>query len=175
MVAEDRAHPVSEYPRDDSGIRLRTLTPSRKRLRPGDLFCVLPADGRYVFGRVIEVDIPPERAPGPACNLIYVYGERSDTKRPPPRKRLTPDRLLIPPMFINRLPWSRGYIETIAHWPLEPGDVLDQHCFRRFTGEYLDERGRRLPGPIEPCGEWGLSGYGALDEEVHEALGMVDW
>lgn len=158
----------------DREVRLARLTPSRKRLRPGDVFCVLPADGQYVFGRVIDVDLPYPPAPAPGANLVYVYDVRGDSKTPPPRDALTPDRLLIGPVFINRLGWSRGFIETVDHYELEPDDRLAQHCFHDFYLGFVDERGEPLPGPVEPCGAWGLASYLALDKEIHEALGMPD-
>jgi hypothetical protein len=160
-------------------VRLQKLQPSRKRLRPGDVFCMLPADGRYVFGRVIEVDIPFEEnefgfalAPMPESNLIYVYDARAQEPEPP-WEQLRRDRLLLPPMFINRLPWSRGYLQTVSNRPLEPADVLEEHCFRdEVFGRLYDLGGRPRSTVIEPCGTWGLKGYGGLDRIVHEALAL---
>jgi hypothetical protein len=175
MLAEERGKTPVAPGAVDPDCRLHRLRASRKRLRAGDVFCVLPEDGRYVFGRVIEVEMPYPPAPTPNSNLIYIYDHRSDAKEPPPRERLTPDRLLIGPMFINRLGWSRGYIETVGHYDPEPGDRLEQHCFHDYYKGFVDERGEPLLGPVEPCGFWGLSGYMALGERVNEALGMTAW
>jgi hypothetical protein len=150
---------------------LRPLKPSRKKLQPGDVFAMQLPDGGYVFGRVIAADLQVERAPMPGSNLIYIYRTRSHDKLPQ-REELTVKQLLLPPIFINRLPWTKGYFETVAHWPLEPDDILPRHCFRQFTGKYLDEFRRELPGPIEPCGEWGLASYRVIDDEVSDALGI---
>lgn len=153
-------------------IGLQLLKPSRARLQPGDVFVMLPPDDLYLFGRVILVDMPGDKAPMPRANLIYVYRHRSATKDPD-RDALKPDSLLLSPMYINRLPWSRGYFETVAHWPLEPDDLLQQHCFlSAWRGRYYDEFRNELPGPVEPVGDWGLHGYGSVDKQVSDALGI---
>jgi hypothetical protein len=149
---------------------MRVLTPSRKRLNPGDVF-VLQPDERYLFGRVIGTNT----AVGPmtGCILTYIYRVRSASMQIPPRPDLSPDKLLIPPIMTNRLPWSRGYFETIAHVPLEAGDVLTQHCFRSSGGKYYDEANNELPGPIEPVGVRGLHSYRTIDDAVSDALGIA--
>jgi hypothetical protein len=50
--------------------------------------------------------------------------------------------------------------------------LLEQYCFRRWTGEYLDDKGQRLPGPVERCGDWGLSSYLWLDDQIADKLGI---
>lgn len=42
---------------------LQFLCKSRKRLNAGDVFAMQLPDGRYLFGRVIGVSLPRERAP----------------------------------------------------------------------------------------------------------------
>lgn len=148
------------------------LRPSRKKLRPGDIFVMQYQQVGFLFGRVIRVDIPRGKAPMPGCNLIYIYDERS----PMPdleRVRLTPDHLLIPPSFINRLPWSRGYFETIRSAPLLDEDLLQRHCFdasfmKRIS--FRDLEGAELDRPTQPCGKWGLHSYASLDDEISDAL-----
>ena len=81
------------------------------------------------------------------------------------------DRLLFAPLVINRLPWSRGYFETIANLPLGEGQVLKQHCFEA-NGRYYDEKDRELPGPTAPCGLRGLESFRTVDDSVSQALGI---
>jgi hypothetical protein len=151
---------------------LQVLKPSRKRLRVGDVFCLQLPDNSYLFGRVILVDRPRESAPMPTANLIYVYGHRSEHKLPQPDE-LSPGDLLLPPLWINRLPWSRGYFETVAHWPLHEADLLAEHCFRSAAQEkYFDQYGNDLSGSVEPCGDWGLHSYRTIDDEISAALGI---
>ncbi|MDQ2584913.1 immunity 26/phosphotriesterase HocA family protein [Saccharothrix yanglingensis] len=144
---------------------------SRKAVRAGDVFALHLADGRFLFGRVVAADLPRERAPMPGANLVYVYGPPSD-EPVPDLARLRPDALLIPPLFINRLPWSKGYFRPVAHHDLAEGDVLAHHCFRTADGQHLDERGAPVARRTEPCGTWGLAGYVAVDRQVGRALGL---
>jgi hypothetical protein len=80
---------------------------------------------------------------------------------------------LVPPILINRVPWSRGYFETIDHRPLEQEDLLQQHCFlSSVRGQYFDEKGHELPGPVEPVGSYGLNSFRTADDEISDALGF---
>ena len=151
--------------------KFRVLRPSRKKPVPGDIFALQLANGDYYFGRVILADLPRDRAPMPGAYLAYIYRERFVTKQPA-MAALRRDALLIPPFFINRMPWTRGYFETVAHQDLTPDDLVSQHCFRDFTGTYFDETGAPLEGAVEPCGEWGLASYRAIDNEVSDKLGI---
>jgi len=156
----------------DVQTNLQVLRPSRVKLRAGDVFAMLPPDGLFLFGRVILVDLPSGRAPMPGANLIYIYRHRSPSKVPD-RSALDPEDLLLPPLFINRLPWSKGYFETVVHWPLEPGDLRSNHCFLSAgRGRYFDREGNELPGPIEPVGDWGLHSYRTIDDAISDALGF---
>lgn len=76
------------------------------------------------------------------------------------------------PRYTNRLGWSRGYFENVDSRPLSSDDLLEQHCFRRHTGQYFDEKGQQLPGPVEPCGDWVLSSFLRIDDLVSEAIGI---
>jgi hypothetical protein len=154
-----------------SSTNIRVLKPSRKKPADGDIFALQLPDDQYLFGRVIYADLSLENAPMPGSHLIYVYDHVSREKRPA-LHRLKPDRLLLPPIFINRMPWTKGYFETVDTQPLSDGDLLAQHCFRRWTGDYVDEQRHRLPAPVEPCGEWGLSSYRWLDDQLSDKLGI---
>jgi hypothetical protein len=107
----------------------------------------------------------------PGANLIYIYAYQSESMMPD-EARLRPGDLLIPPVWTNRLGWTKGVFATISSGMLQPTALLPQHCFRRHDGVYLDETGRRLPGPVEPCGEWGLVSYRWIDDRISDALGI---
>ncbi len=109
----------------------------------------------------------------PAAILIYVYRRCFVSREPPDRSLLSCNDLLVPPMMTNRLPWSRGYFETVGYWPLDTDDVLPQHCFfSPVRGRYFDEAVNELPGPVEPVGDYGLHSYRSIDDAVSEALGF---
>ena len=155
---------------------IQVLTPSRKTQHPGDVFTVGLPDQTFIFGRVISTTATWTIASnaGPA-NLIYLYRERSAAKQLPALAALRPDRLLVRPIMTNRLPWSRGYFETLAHVPLTPADVLAQHCFRFPMGSgvrYFDDLGNELLEHPEPVGELALDSFRTIDDEISEALGI---
>lgn len=151
---------------------LRVLRRSRKQPEIGDLFAMQVPDGRYLFGRVIDVDLAGERSPTPNSHLLYIYNVLQHDKTIDFDK-LTRDQLLLPPVHTNRLGWARGYFETIAHRSLRPSDVLEQHCFWDvITESYVDRKGRPLANPGGRCGTWGLISYLGIDDEVSDALGI---
>lgn len=154
----------------DVATNLKVLKRSRTRPQAGDVFAMQLPDNRYLFGRVIGADIPRERAPMPGANLIYVYDVVTDCKEP--ASPLLPDNLLLPPVFTNRLPWTKGYFETVEHRTLHPQDLLPRHCFQGLAGELFDESGRRLDRRSEPCGVWGVASYRRLDDLISDAVNI---
>jgi hypothetical protein len=159
----------------DVQTNLRILKPSRKAPKPGDVFVMQLPDESYLSGRVITPAARWTKAEGagPAV-LIYIYRARSDSKDVPLREELRPDRLLVSPIMTNRLPWSRGYFETIATIPLDVDDVLRQHCFSdaSVTGKYFDEMSNEVAGPVEPVGDYGLHSFRTIDDQVSDAVGI---
>ncbi len=146
---------------------MRVLTPSRKAVKPGDIFVMQLRDDEYIFGRVIRTDAMIDEMQN--VILIYVYRAFSFDKTAIPV--LNRDQLLIAPDLINRLGWSRGYFEMVAHHPLTPEDVLPVHCFQSyFSGKYFDEYNHQLPEKHEPCGQYGLGNYRVIDDLVSRAL-----
>ncbi|MGI6870263.1 immunity 26/phosphotriesterase HocA family protein [Amycolatopsis sp. 3B14] len=150
---------------------IRILKSSRKRLAPGDVFAVQMPDDLYSFGRVIKTDVPIHAMTRNI--LIYVFQTRSESKDVPPRELLRPEQLLMPPLLINRLPWSRGYFEHLGNLPLEAGEVLPVHCFWSFSRKvHYDDAGNVLPGPVGPVGSHELNSFRTFDDKISDALGV---
>lgn len=150
-------------------MNLAILKKSRREPREGDIFVMLPPDGQFLFGRVIDTNARPF---GPDFRgvLIYIYRTRAAVKTPAPELRRSD--LLIPPKMTNRLPWSRGYFEHLEERPLSSEDRLPQHCFKDTLGGYRDQAGDVVPGPVEPVGLFALSSYRTIDDAISEALGI---
>jgi hypothetical protein len=156
----------------DAQTNLRVIRKSRKALVVGDIFAMQLPNDLYLFGRVVLVEPPYPAAPGPCCNLVYIYAYQSQDQTPD-LAQLAPSKLLIPPIWTNRLGWTRGVFETILNRPLIDADILRQHCFDDGLRKcFVDERGRHLAGRVEPCGEWGLASYRYIDNRISEALGF---
>lgn len=156
---------------------LKVLKRTRRHPEPGDIFFMQLPSELYMFGRVILADVPQSRAPMPGANLIYIYKWQSRTPQPE-YGELLPNKLLIPPLWTNNLPWTRGYFQHVMNRPLGDFDLLRQHCFHvapldpNSHGKYVDESGREIGQRSEPCGEWGLVSYRWIDDHVSDALGM---
>lgn len=149
---------------------LEVLKPSRSKPRLGDVFALRLGD-EFRFGRVISTDAMAGWSM-PGAILIYVFRTPSSGLTMPDEDVTRADNLLIAPLMTNRIPWSRGYFQTIGNRPLAPADLLAQHCFRSSNGRYFDESAQELPGPVEPCGDWGLHSFRTIDDEISAALGL---
>jgi hypothetical protein len=151
----------------DQETNLRLLRPSRKPLKDGDVFVLQPDEG-YLFGRVISTGTLSGWFAGSI--IVYIFRVTSASKDLPPRAELSPHKLLVPPIITTRQLWSQGFFETIAHLPLEAGDVLVQHCFRSAAGKYYDATGHELRRPVEPVGDWGVTTRQGIDRQITQAL-----
>lgn len=151
-------------------MNLAVLKKSRRGPEAGDIFVMLPRDQLFLYGRVISTEA--KIGPMENCVLIYIYTLRSTTKLPVPE--LSRDHLLVPPIMTNKLPWRRGYFETVDHQTLEEEDRLRQHCFKDLfiEGKYFDESSNELDQCGELVGVWGLGSFRTIDDEVSEALGL---
>ena len=151
-------------------MNIKVLKPSRKRLRPGDIFIfqMKSEPDIFRFGRVIRTDA----SVGFFENLILIYVYKATSHCVSEIPPLRPSELLVPPMTTNRLGWVRGYFETVANRPLTPADLLPAHHFRDSRGKYFDDDSNEVSNPIPPVGEWGLASFGAIDIDVSEALGI---
>jgi hypothetical protein len=152
----------------------QVLKRTRKKPEVGQVFAMRLYDGRYLFGRVVFID--PNRLGPVAGYLVYVYKALSDTPDPP-WAELTPGNLLIEPFFVSDRGWTRGYFMAVGQRPVGPRDRLKQHCFIKYIGDplrpvYVDEHGRRLKRPVEPCAISALVNYMVIDDMVSDALGL---
>lgn len=137
----------------------------------GDIFSLEIPQGRFWFGQVISLEVGP--MPG-ASILIYIY-DYSEEGPVPDTSRMCLDRLLIPPCFINRMAWTRGYFLNVARRELAESDLPKQHCFLDHTHDPprpVDLHGHPVVEPTEPVGYFALHSYASLDDELSDALGI---
>jgi hypothetical protein len=154
---------------------MAVLKASRKKLRPGDIFTMRFPPVGYLYGRVIEagMDAGPM---GPGSNLVYVYdyvGEEVESLEMLDRN-LRRDRLMFGPVFINRLPWSRGYFHTVYWQELREFDRLAGHYFIDPVRNIVRAQdGLEIVPPTDArFGFWGLDSYRSLDARISDELGI---
>ncbi|WP_235558544.1 immunity 26/phosphotriesterase HocA family protein [Sphaerimonospora mesophila] len=151
---------------------MQLLKRSRKRPKSGDIFTLRMTKVGYLFGRVVYAGISESHPLTSEAYMLYIYDIVSSNKGVDV-SALPPDRLLIPPFFINRLPWIRGYFETLGNFPLTKSDMVKVHCFYDIPFDrYVDENGDNLPRRTDPCGMFGVMSYGFLDDALSDALGI---
>lgn len=161
---------------NDQQFELQKMLPYKKTLRPGDIFALKFGDSFYLHGRVIRTDAHWNSAKedGGKVNLVYVYDTVASTADGYDLSVMTPDRLLVRPVLINNLGWSRGFMSTVANSPLQSADVLDRHIFEHrgahtdYYNEYFDKVA--LDGWTGPVGQAALSSYASLGHGLSAAL-----
>lgn len=132
---------------------------------------MLMPDDRFVFGRVVRVNVRVGSFEDGI--LVYLYQHRAGSKDLPERKELGTNELLIPPVIVNRIGWTRGYFETVGNIPFEEGEVLKQHhFFDPVHGRFVDLDGSPVPGELDPVGIFALGNFRTVDDDVSEALGI---
>lgn len=135
---------------------------------PGDVFGIHLPGGKYIIGRVIVSPIKFSVTNG--CTLIYLYKELAVDLGdiPFPKK----PNLLLPPMFVTNIFWTKGIFQHLRHVPLLVSEILPRHVFRTFIKiNECDEFGCPLKEPIEPgevCGFYALEGWKSLDEKIED-------
>jgi hypothetical protein len=141
-------------------------TSPRKRVA-GEIFVCRPAGHDYYFGRVID---PEVRFISWVGVLVYIFDVHAPEKEPVPED-LSPRSLLLPPMILAPACWTSKRVQTVATLPLSAGDVLKRHCFYNpATERFVDEHNKPLRRRIEPCGGYGLTPVGGLDNKISRAL-----
>jgi hypothetical protein len=156
-------------------MNLAVLKKTRRKPEVGDIFAMLPPDGRFLFGRVISTDANLLGFGGRGgvegdFALIYIYSVRAGTQLPIPQ--LVREQMLIPPMITNRKAWTMGYFQHLDNCPVAPMDRLPLHCFVRAFGQHVDEMARPISVTAAPLRGFGVHSVRSIDDEVSKALGI---
>lgn len=144
----------------------------KSRLKSGDIFAIR-IGSEYLFGRIIRGNLSFEESPFGGSYLVYIYNVRSASKTID-YSLLTPDNLLVPPMYTSNVLWAQGYATKVANATITEKDLLKQHCFYSATHKtYYDDSGTELSDKTEPCGEWiYIVGLSYIDNKLSDALGI---
>lgn len=144
---------------------LEVLSKTRREPTPGDLF-VLKVKGKgYFYGAVVKTGVNAGFG-GNIGILVYIYGKeyREKAMVPPVLSR---EDLLIPPLMVNRKPWTKGFFEWVGHGEVSELAPYDFHCFRDVRNQIVNEYGeivKKCTG--RPVGQYGLASYGAVSREI---------
>lgn len=151
-------------------LNMRFLKKSRRRLQPGDVFCYSILPERYHYGRVICTDAMLGKS---TRNLLLLYFYRATSSVLTEVPELNRDDLLIPPVLAVDRAWWDGYFMHVDHRDIKSEDRLAVNCFYwEFWNKYMDEYGHQLNARYEPCGFYGITGYGVIDRSICMALGL---
>lgn len=147
---------------------LQVIRRNRHKPAPGDIFAMKLASGRFLFGRIIAVERPVYGG-----DLVYIYSHQSPAMEVE-SSVLTLDSLLIPPSYMNRLGFTRGFQVFVRNEPLTDADVFHPNCFFDTVRQrYVDENRKEIPKPERDVSILGVGNYRLMDDEISEALGIV--
>jgi hypothetical protein len=158
---------------DDAEQVLRRGRGQRRRHVAGDWFGLQFAqDGTFRVGVIVRTGDHTPAARFPGGILAYLY-DPSFAALPGDAPDLDADRLLMPPFFTHPQMWRLGYFRTFAHRPLQPRQLVPQHCFLDvdFRGDlYVDDHDEVLDRRYEPCGFFALPSAAGLAGFVGDAV-----
>jgi hypothetical protein len=151
---------------------LRVLRKTSRKPEAGDIFAfqLVPIPESFFFGRVVATNTKIGGISGVGVVLIYLYRTPSISKTQFPALKI--DDMLLPPIGTNTVPWSKGYFELVKTGENRAEDILRRHSFRDSRGWFFDEYGNRHYEPMDPVGDYALSGIGAIDVDISNAFSL---
>lgn len=142
---------------------------SRKPPKEGDIFLVQPFPQVYYYGKVIRTHIKSADSCVRGMNLIFLYDKRAEDRSVP--DELGDRDFLIPPAIINRLPWSRGYFETVGNAPVTEQERNRSYGFWSFQKKrFVNVWGVPLAYKPQCWSDYGLASYALVGEKIQAAL-----
>lgn len=142
---------------------------SRKYPEEGDIFLVQPLSNVYYYGKVIQTHIKSRDSCVKGMNLVFIYDKCSVDQSIP--DDLSHSGFLISPTIINKLPWSRGYFETIGNVPVTELEKNMSYGFWSFLKKmFVDVEGIPLGYKPQYWSDYGLASYAVIGEKIQNAL-----
>ena len=148
---------------------LISMNQSRKYPKEGDIFLVQPLQNVYYYGKVIQTQIKSRDSLVNGMNLIFVYDKSTDNKNIP--DNLSDCDFLISPVIINKLPWSRGYFETISNLCVtERERKMPFGFWNTLRKTFVNAEGITLTFKPQYWSDYGLASYAVVGEKIQAAL-----
>lgn len=154
---------------------LRRGKSSRKPVVAGEVFGFTFVDPDLTLvGRVVRDDARIVGFHDGIYLLLYVYREVFDGDPADDMvfARLTPDKLLMPPVLTDRGGWTRGAFRRLGKFPLTPRLELPRHVFVHSPGVFYDEYANRVYESQPVHGLAGAMGYNGLALRAFHALDL---
>lgn len=150
---------------------LKIQRPCRKALREGDVFSLRYGESRFLFGRVIALDVQFAGFRG-GCIRVHIYRKENNSDTVP--QELIESGLLIAPQHINHVGFSRGYMPVVGNIPICREDSRDDVCyFDAARSRFVDESGQVLNQATDIVGEFGMGNYRTMDDKISEAIRLA--
>ncbi len=151
---------------------LEFIKVSRKKPEVGDIFAFKNKYLGWIYGRVIKMGGP--MGDHDSNFLVYIYNNFSKDLELHPK--LNKNDLLIPPYFINRLGWLKGYFQTISKITLDKEDILDYHSFIKLPVShnlgYVDEYGNKTEKINKESESYAMGNYITLDMDISKKFNL---
>lgn len=139
----------------------------RKHLKAGDVFRLRYPGERYFLGQVSSINAKARGFEDSILINIFAFEHSS----PIYISSLPSLELLVAPLYINRLGFSRGYMPVIGNAPVMETSL--EYCyFDVLHKKYLDSKWNEISDPKGLVGTWGLSNYLVMDDLISEKLGL---
>ena len=145
------------------------MNKSRKYPKEGDIFLVQPFLNVYYYGKVIQTQIQSGDSFVNGMNLIFIYDKCTGDQSIP--EDLNDADFLISPIIINKLPWSRGYFETIGNVQVTEREKSRSYGFWSFQKKmFVDVEGMPLAYKPRYWSYYGLASYAVVGDKIQTAL-----
>jgi len=140
------------------------MKPYKKKLYVGDIFVMKYIDF-YLFGRIGDIYNPGKYQ----LYVVYIYKDSSGSINKIPD--LNKDLLLVKPFIINRLGFSRGYMNVIDNIPIDNNNGFPTISYTdgRFYYDSLDKKLNKSKGYTVKLS---FGNYRTLDDEISNKLGI---
>ena len=156
-------------------MNLQVLKRSRKKPEVGDVFAMLPSDGEYLYGMVMDLRSPWNdggRAEFVAA-LVYIFRARSSEMLEIPT--LSANDLLVGPMFTNNRPWTLGFAQTVESRSIGAADEVANLTFWDNIGKaWVDVDRKPAAEPPYTAAPSGLGNELIINYYVTKALGLPE-
>lgn len=143
--------------------RYTNIVVKNNQPKPRCVFSYTLGNGCYRWGSVVsEYKGFGLQVPG---FLLYLFDAVSQSPDEVPH--LASNKLVVPPIITNTMPWKRGVFRNVADVCLQGDQVMQRHClWSPESNSFWDEHDNRLSEMGYPCGLRMLIGLQGIEELI---------